>query len=87
MFGDVEISLVKRQWLDDRRVIGKDFPDLQRDRLIRIEARLNEDQIGTFPLGGYRRHRRMDPERARFVARGNDDTSFARPANRDRLAA
>jgi hypothetical protein len=27
---DVEIRLVERQWLDDRRVFGKDIPDLRR---------------------------------------------------------
>ena len=51
VFGDVEIRLVERQWLDDRRVFGKDIPDLQRDRLVGVESGLNEDQIGAFSLG------------------------------------
>src|SRR4029077_6443032 len=77
--------LVERQWLDDRRVFGEDLPDLQRDRLVRIEARLNKDQIRTFPLGGDRWHRGMHAELPRFVAGGRDHAAFARSANRDGL--
>src|SRR5262249_17751733 len=46
-----------------------------------------ENQIGASPLGCDRRHRGTHAERARFVARGRDDTSFARTAYRNRLAA
>ena len=52
VFGDVEIRLVEREWLDDWRVLGKDVPDLQRDRLVGVEPRLNKDQIRAFSLGG-----------------------------------
>ena len=43
VLSDIEICLVQRQWLDDRRVFGEDLPDLQRDRLVGIEPRLYED--------------------------------------------
>jgi hypothetical protein len=87
VFGDIEIRLVERQWLDDRRVFGENLPDLQRDRLVSVEPRRNEDQIRAFPLGCDRRHRRMHAELARFIACGRNDTAFARSADRDRLPA
>ncbi len=86
VFGHVEIGLVKRQGLDDRRVSGEDFPDLQGDRLVSVEARLDEDQIGAFPLGCDRRHRGMHAEPACFVTCRRDHTAFARSADRNRLA-
>src|SRR5271165_3652031 len=85
VFGDVEIRLVERQWLDDWCIFGEDIPDLQRDRLVGVEPRFNEYQIGAFALGGDRRHRGMRADRPRFVACGRDDTAFARSADRDRL--
>jgi hypothetical protein len=87
VFDDVEIGLVERQWLDDRRVCGENFPDLQRDRLVGVEPRLHEDQIRAFPLGRDRLHRRMNAELPRFVACGRDDAVLARSADRNRLRA
>src|SRR5438067_10659170 len=68
-------------------VYSEDFPDLQRDCLVGIEPRLDEDQIGTFPLGGDRGHRRMNAKLPRLVACRRDDAALARSANRDRLSA
>jgi hypothetical protein len=34
IFGHIEIGLVQRQWFDQRRVLGEDFPDLKRYRLV-----------------------------------------------------
>src|SRR6516225_4264986 len=87
VFRDVEIGLVERQRLDDRRVFREDFPDLQRDCLVGIEPRLYEDQIGALSLGGDRRHRRMNAKLPCFVACRRDDAALARSADRDRLAA
>ena len=50
IFGDIEIRLVERQRLDDRRVFGEYLPDLERDRLVGIKPRLDEDQIRAFRL-------------------------------------
>src|SRR6202047_5375430 len=87
IFGDVEISLVEREWLDDWRVRGENRADLERHNLVNIEARLYEDQVGTFALCGGRWHCGVHAECPRFVACGSDDAALARSANRDRLAA
>jgi hypothetical protein len=87
VFGDIEIRLVERQWLDDRRVFGEDFANLQRDRLVGVEPRLYEDQVRAFSLGNDRRHRRMHAKCARFVARGRDDAAGQGSADPDRLSA
>src|SRR5215472_8632720 len=84
---DVEIGLVERQRLDDRRILREDFPDLQRDCLVGIEPRLDEDQIGALSLGGDRGHRRMNAKLPCLVACRRDHAALARSANRDRLAA
>src|SRR5438477_6125962 len=34
VFRDVEVSLVERQWFDDRCVLSEDLPDPERDRLV-----------------------------------------------------
>src|SRR5258708_12612054 len=64
------------------RVFGKDFADLTRHRLVDIEARLDEDQVGTLPFGRNRRHRGSNTKFSRLVARRRDDTAFARTADR-----
>src|ERR1700732_2299957 len=87
IFGDVEISLVEREWLDDRRVRGEKRADLERHRLVNIEARLYEDQVGTFALGGDRRHCGVHAEFPRFVACGGDNAALARAADGNRFAA
>ena len=47
VFGDVEVRLVERQRLNNRRVLSEDFTDLLRDRLVDLEARFHEDQVRT----------------------------------------
>ena len=44
ILGDVEIGLVEAERLDQRRVVGEDRADLERDRAIGVEARLDEDR-------------------------------------------
>jgi hypothetical protein len=48
--GDVEIGLVERERFDLIGMLGEDIADLARDRLVHIEARLDEDQIGASSL-------------------------------------
>src|SRR5262252_9212788 len=63
------------------RVFGKDFADLTRHRLVDIEARLDEDQVGTPPFGRDRWHRRPNTKFSGLVARRCNDTAFARTAD------
>jgi len=68
-------------------VLGEDRPDVPRDLLVDLEARHHENQFRALPLGRYRRHRRPDAERARFIACRSYDTAFLRPADGDGLSA
>src|SRR6202022_1075519 len=86
-FGDVEISLVERERLDDWRVLGENRADLERHRFVNIEARLYEDQVGTFALCDDRRHCGAHAEFPRFVACGGDNAALARSADGNRFAA
>src|SRR5215470_8650624 len=67
------------------RVFGKDFADLTRYRLVDLEARLDEDQVGTPPFGRDRWHRRPNTKFSRLVARRCDHTAFARTPDGHRL--
>ena len=87
VLGDVEIRLVERERLNERRVLGEDRPDLPRDRPIDVEPRLHEDQVGTLPLRADGGHRGADAESPRLIARGGHDAPLARAADRHRLAA
>ena len=87
VFGNIEIRLVKRQRLDDRRVFGEDLSDLERDRFVDVEPGTYKDQIRAFSPGDHRRHRGVHAELSCFVARGRDDAAFARTTDRDRLSA
>ena len=86
VLADVEIGLVEAQRLDQVGVIGKDGADLVADRLVGVEARLDEDEVGAAPPRGDRRHRGPHPEHPRFVTRrGNHPAMPA--ADRDRAPA
>ena len=80
---DVEIGLVERQRLDQRRVIRKDRVDLARDGAIDVEARPHEHQFGALAHRRGRRHRRAHAEGAGLVARRGDDASLGAVADRD----
>jgi hypothetical protein len=84
---DVEIGLVERQRLDQRRVLQEDRADLARHLLVDVEARLDEHQLRAEPLGGRRRHGRAHAELARLVACRHHHAALAAAADRDRLAA
>jgi hypothetical protein len=66
---------------------AKIVPDVSRDLLVDLEARLHEDQVGALPLGGDRRHRRTNSELACFIACSGDNTALLGPAHGNRLAA
>src|SRR6202035_4676186 len=87
IFGDVEISLVEREWLDDWRVLGENRADLERHRLVNIEARPYENQVGTFALCGGRWHCGVHAEFPRLVACGGDNAALARSADGNSFAA
>ena len=87
IFGDIEIGLVERERLDDWRVRGENRAGLERHRPVNIEARLHEDQVGTFALCGGRRHCGVHAEFPRFVACGGDNAALARSADGNRFAA
>src|SRR5690606_23745778 len=60
------------------------FPDLQRHRLIDVEARPHKDEAGTLPKCRDRCHGGVDTKLAGFIACRRDDASrFAMP-HRDR---
>ena len=85
--GDIEIGLVEGQRLDEWRVAGEDRPDLLRDLLIDLKARLHKNEAGTPALGRDRRHRRVDAERSRLVAGRSHHSSGVWAAHSHRLAA
>ena len=88
VFGDVKIGFVERQRLDDRRVLGEDLADLLRDRLVDLEARLDEDQVRALPLArSPMAWPTWTPNFAGFVAGCRHDAALAGSADGDRLAA
>ena len=80
---DIEIGLIQRQRLDQRRVIGKDRVDLPRDGAIDVEARRHEHQFGALAHRRDRRHGRADAEGARLVARRGHDPPLGAVSDRD----
>jgi hypothetical protein len=50
-------SRTLRPSIHDRRVLREDRTNVARNFLVDLKARLHEDQVGTLPLGGDRRHR------------------------------
>jgi len=85
--GDVEIGLVQRQGLDERRIVEEDFADLVRHLAINVEAVLDEDEVRAFALGGDRRHGRAHAVDARLIAGRRDDPAQPAPADGHGLAA
>ena len=83
----VQIGLVERQRLDQRRVVGEDRVDLPRHRLVHVEARRHEHELRAHPPRRHRGHRRAHAETPRLVARRRHHAAFAAPADRHRPAA
>ncbi|MBB2671484.1 UNVERIFIED_ORG: hypothetical protein GGE44_001035 [Rhizobium esperanzae] len=84
---DVEIGLVERQRLNERRVFGKDLADLLRHGFVEVEAWRHEDQVRTFSFRGDRGHRRVDAEFAGLIARRRNHPTRRRSPDGDRFAA
>ncbi len=83
--GHVEIGLVQRQRLDQRRVACEDGADLLRHRPVDVKARRHEHELGAFAPGRDRGHRRVHAEFARLVTRGSHHP--ARPRRRQQRPA
>ena len=85
--GDVEIGLVERQRLDQRRHLTIDREDLRRHRTVLLEFGPDDDQMGTQAHGVRHRHGRPNAELARLVAGRRDDAPAGRrSAHHHRLA-
>ena len=85
--GHVEERLVERDRLDERRDVAQDRHHLRARLRVRVEARREEHRVRARPPGPGHRHRGMDAERPRLVARRRDDAPVAEPADDDRPAA
>jgi hypothetical protein len=59
-------------------MLGEDFANLLADRLVNVETRLDESEIGTtLALRRDRRHGRTHAKFGRFITRGGDNSAFA----------
>ena len=88
VLGDVEIGLVERQRLDERRDRTEDVEHLLRGGAVLREVRADDHEVRTQPHRARHRDRRPHAELPRFVARRRDDAAtFGAAADRDRLAA
>ena len=86
--GDVEERLVDRDRLDLRREPAKDGHDVARRLLVAPAVDRQEHAVRAAPDRLAQRHRRVDAEPARLVARRRHDPAAARvAADDDRLAA
>ena len=68
------------EYKEDRRMLAKWGNDLRQTYRTDLEARLDEDQVGTFALCGGRWHCGVHAEFPRFVACGGDNAALARSA-------
>ena len=70
--GHIEERLVDRDRLDLRRVAAEDRHHVTAGRLVTPAVDRQEHRVRTAPVRLAQRHRRVDPEDARLVARGRD---------------
>ena len=87
VLGDVEVRLVERQRLDERRHLAEDREHRVRGRLVPREIGRHDDERRAEAHGRRHRHRRAHAERARFVAGGRDDAAAIRAGRRRPPAA
>src|SRR5947209_9059206 len=88
--GAIQVRLIQRDRLDDRRVVVEDVEDRARRFPIRLEVTGHEDRLWTQAPGAAERHRRAHAEGPGLIRRGCDDTpltGYARPTDDYRLAA
>src|SRR5262249_27168541 len=86
IIGNIEIGLIERQRLNDRRVLCENRANLRRNLFIDIEPRLDQNKFRASPVRRYRRHGRAGTEFARFIARGRHHAPLERAADGNRLA-
>ena len=80
VLGDVEIGLVERQRLDQRRDRAEEAEHRVGHRLVLGEVGPDDDQVRAQPHGPRHRNRRPDAELARLVAGGGDHAAAFGPA-------
>ena len=76
VLGDVEIRLVERQRLDQRRDLAVEREDLLRHGAVLLEVRADDHQRRAQAHGARHRDRRAHAERPRLVARRRDDAAL-----------
>ena len=81
---DVKIGLVKRERLDQGRIVLEDRMDLLRDGPVDLEPRRDEHDLGTPPHRDRRRHRGANTEASRFVTCCSNHASLRWVADRHR---
>ena len=80
---DVQEGLVDRDRLDERREPPQDRQDLLADPAVLAAVDRQEDPMRAERAGGPQRHRRVDAEDPRLVARGAHDAALVGPAATD----
>ncbi len=84
--GDVQEGLVQGQPLHQVRELTEDGEHLARDLLVARHPRPHADGVRTAPQGLTHRHRGVDPEASRFVARRGDHATASGAADEQRLS-
>ena len=82
VLGDVEVGLVERERLDERRHLAEDREHRGRRRLVAREVGRHDDERRAQPDGPGHRHRRADAEGARLVARRGHHAAADRAGRR-----
>ena len=82
--GDIKVGLVKRERLDQARVVLEDRMDLSRHGAVNVEPWGDEHELGTSAHRNGRRHRGANPKAPRFVTRRRNHASLRRIADRHR---
>ena len=82
--GHIEIGFVKRERLDQRRVVSIDCVNFTRDRALGVEPRRDEHEVRAFAHRRARQHRRAHAKFARLIACGGHNASLRSVADSDR---
>ena len=83
----IEIGLVERQRLNERRIACEDGADLLRHRSVDIKTRRHEHKLGTLAPGRDRGHCRVHTKFARLVTRGSHHAARSAATDGDRKPA
>ena len=82
--GDVEVSLVERERLDQGRIVLEDRMDLSRHGAVNVEPWRDEHELGTPAHRDRRRHCGANPKAPRFVTCRSNHASLRWVADRHR---